>query len=150
MKKLKKQTVTKYLQRVRAPNAMTLKEYSSFYSKLVKKYGDSKTLKIVSRSGYYSDGGYWLIERRLETDAELAKRQNAYDKRMAMQKAQTERYNALRKADALKSRAADKKHKDLLKKAQLEKKVEDVKIMVKALQMSGFTVNKGKSSSARN
>lgn len=149
MKILKKKTLTKYLQRVRAPNGMTLKEFTSFYSKLVKKYGDSKDLKIVSRSHYYSDGGYWLIERRLETDSELSKRQKALDKKLALQKAQTERRREARKLENAKWAAARKKEKAAMEKAKLEKKVEEVKTMVKVLQMAGFKVSPSKVVSAR-
>lgn len=142
MKKLKKQLITKYLQRVASPSRLSLKETVSLYSKLIKKYGDSKTIKIVDRSGYYSDG-FWLVERRLETDSELAKRQSAYDKRMAAQKAETLRWAAVRKADAIKRRAADKK-------AKLEKEVEKVKNMVEALKLVGFEVVPKNRVSARN
>lgn len=148
---LKKKMLTKYLQRVRAPHGMNLKEYATFYSKLLEKYSDSKNLKIISKSGYYSDGGYWLIERRMETSAELAKRQKAYDIRIAKRKAQTERYRAVRQAQIAAERESNKRHKLAMKKAQMERKVEEVQTMVKILQTAGYTISATKAKAlARN
>ena len=134
--------LTIYLQRVRAPHGMTLKAYSSFYSKLVKKHKNSNNLKIISRSSYYSDGGYWLIERRLETDAELSKRQAILDKREALRKADMLRLQVKRKADRAKWKAVEKAKKAAEVKAKMEKKVEEVKTMVKILKAAGFNVSK--------
>lgn len=158
MNKLKKKMLTIYLQRVRSPNGMTLKEYTNFYADLVSKYGDSKTLKVISRSGYY--GGYWLIDRRLETSAELVKRQAILDKNIAKKEAlrakikasreiEAKRRQAQQKIDTIKYRKSVQRHKKAMKKAQLEKKVEEVKTMVKALELAGFKVTSTKGISTR-
>lgn len=142
MKKLKKKMITKYLQKVRMPMGMTLKEFNSFYSKLASKYGDSKDIRLVERTGYYNAGGFWLVERRLETDAELAQRQKALDIGRAKRQALMERIRAQRKIEAAKRRAAEQERKKAMKKAQLEKKVEEVKTLVKILKSAGFQVSK--------
>ena len=159
MKKLKKKIITKYLQRVHIPTNMSLKEYATFYNKLISKYGDSKDFRLIYRDSYYS-GAYWLMERRLETDAEFKLRKKKYDemlariekrrvKKLALQKAETARRQAQAKAMKIKMRAEMKKQKEAKKKADMEKKLEDIKTMVKVLKLSGFEVSSTKSS-ARN
>jgi hypothetical protein len=144
MKKLKKQMITKYLQRVRAPHGMVLKDYHEFYAKLFMQFGNSKNLKIVSRSDYYSSSGYWLIERRLETNEELAKRQAILAKKMAKLKILRENRHKLKKIEAAKWRAIDKNRKAGEQKAKLEAEVEKVKTMVAVLKAAGFNVSKNK------
>lgn len=136
--------LTIYLQRVRSPDGMNLKEYTSFYSKLLKKYGSSTNLKIGTHNGYYSNGGYWLIERRLETDGELAKRQATLDKRMAVRKAQVESRRAARIIENAKWTAARKKEKVAIAKAKMEKKVEEVKTMLSILKAAGYSISTAK------
>jgi hypothetical protein len=139
MKKLKKKMLSIKLQKVRAPGGMTLKEYTAFYASLVRKYGDSKNLKILYRGGYY--GAYWLVERRMETDAELAKRQTILDKKIARRQAEIARYRAARKIEAAARRESDKRHKLAMKKAAMERKVEEVKTMVNVLKAAGYVVS---------
>jgi hypothetical protein len=147
--KLKKKMMTIYIQRVRSPHGMSLKEYTSFYSKLMKKYEGRSGLKIVSRSTYYSDGGYWLMERRMETDAELGKRQAVVDKRLAAREVERVRDKASRKAYADKRKIEMKKQKEAVKKANMERQVERVKTMVKVLQLAGYEISKSKALAAR-
>lgn len=142
MKKLKKKVITKYLQKVRLPVGMTLKEFNAFYAKLTAKYGDSKDIRLIERTYDYSSGGSWLVERRLETNEELAKRQKELDARIARIQAIREKYNIQRKAETLRRRAAEKARQKAMKQAQLEKKVEEVKTLVRILKASGFEVSK--------
>ncbi len=140
--KLKNQMLTIVLERARMPNKISLKDFHAFYSKLMEKHSELKGLALTYRGGYY--GRHYLVQRRMETDAELAKRQIIVDKRLLAKKKEQEKRAIVRKAEMLKDRAEDKKHKMLMEKAKLEKKVEEVKTMVKVLQMAGFKVSPAK------
>lgn len=142
--KLKKKTIIQKLERIRLPQSTSLAEFTSFYEGLKRKYGSSKSLRLGRLGGgYYTTGANWLYENRLETNEELAVRQAKHDRELARRKAETERYRAARKKETLKRRAEMKQRVAAQKKAELEKKVEEVKTMVNILKMAGYTVAKG-------
>jgi hypothetical protein len=145
--KLKKKLITVQIKRLRMPGRMPLKSFTAFYNKLISRYGGQNSLKVGYLDGYYSGGssGYWLYERRLETDMELAKRQAMYDRRIAQQKAETVRFRRQRALEATRRKAELKR----IEQAKMEKKVEEVKIMVSLLKSAGYAVSTKKVSKTR-
>lgn len=139
--KLKKKMLTVYIQRVKAPQGVTLTEYNTFYTKLTAKYGDNANLKIIRRMHGYSTGGYWLVERRMETNDELAKRQAILDKVIAKRRAIQEARKAKRKVEQAAYKADQKKRDSALKEAKLHREVENIKTMVAALKLAGYSVS---------
>lgn len=131
--KLKKRLITKRLQKVRLPQNMTLRDFTLYYINLTKKYLGSYKLNYN-----YRDGSYWIVERRMETNVELAQRQKLVDKRKA-------RMLFLRKqlaAERARERAIKKAQEKRNKNAQLNKKVEEFEAMVGILKGAGYNIVK--------
>jgi len=143
--KLKKQMITINLEKVRAAHGTTLQELSSLYTKLAAKYGTRKSLRIIEKYESYRTyrTQHWLIERRMETDAELAKRQAKHDAVIARKKAVAMRRRAARKAETARYRAEAKAREAAHKKAQMEKKIEEIKTMAKLLKAAGIKITPG-------
>lgn len=137
--KLKKKMITATLKRIRMPGRMTLKAYTSYYTKLIAQYGNKSSLKVGYLDGYYSGtpSGHWLYERRLETDAELAKRQAKFDKNVALQKAETVQRRKRLKLEKARIKVEMKREE----KRKMEKKIETVKTMVSVLRAAGYKIS---------
>lgn len=139
--KLNKKMLTIKLKKVRKPDKMSLIEYIALYKGLIKKYGNKKTLRLGYLGGYYSQGAYYLYERRLETDAELAKRQAKEDKWEIRIKAERARIKKARMEHRAEARIEAARIEKARKKAMMEKKVEEVKVMVSILKAAGYSVS---------
>jgi len=86
---LKKKKITKWIKRVRPPYGMTLANYQSYILKLSKAYRNNKNIRVRDASNIAYCYGYWIVENRIETDSELAKRQASHDRVLAQKKART-------------------------------------------------------------